>query len=339
MLPSDLERQKTFYWIKKVSSLTAWKRIFELYQIWAAVAENSIRLADAKGWGTDTALPQSGYAAILNGLAHCEEGVIRLSKGDKRVFKFDANGEFVMAARILSHWKQLINRIKEGENIINEEHTPLWSEFCSAAKDVSRAWEECSMTILEPRYLDEPAQLLYGDWLKEELKNIPQSLISEPVPDPIDNTFVDTNDYIPYSGIWEPIQDAVKKQSLLSLFARKKYPEPPFEVMGSMNYLHSGSKAPMIQLETLSDCIALNTTWRLIWRDDRYVKGIIPGEESDYRFSQPAKIAQDSALLMLSEETLWAETGANVPVTGKWLVESDLGVSLHFNVGEKFPQH
>jgi hypothetical protein len=53
-LPSELERQQIFYWLKKLSSLTAWRRIFEYYQAWAEVTEKSVRQADNNGIGDDT---------------------------------------------------------------------------------------------------------------------------------------------------------------------------------------------------------------------------------------------------------------------------------------------
>ena len=339
MLPSDFERQQIFYWLQKVSSVTAWRRIFEFYKEWAAAAENSVREADERGWGELTSLSQSSYARILKGLAHCEEAVIRLGKGDKRVFKFDANGEFEMASRSLFHWVEMITRVEEGENGIDEEHTPLWNEFCLAAKAAAHAWEECSTEILEPRYLDEPALTLYGDWLKAELRTLPFPGQMEPVPDPIENTFVRTNEETPCSGIWEPIEASPKKNSLISLFTSPSTPQPPFKIMGAMNYLHGGSRAPRITVETATDNINLDTTWRLLWRDDRYSDGTIPEKEAHYRFNQPVKAQGHRPAVGLTEEIAWAESGAAVPTAGTWLVESDISARITLEKGEKLPQH
>ncbi len=126
MLPNDLERRQMFYQLKKESSFTAWNRMLELYQAWADVTERSVREADAKGWLEKSGISESHYVHILKGLAHHEEGVRRLRKGDKRVFKFDANGEFVMGHRIVSHWLELMWRIEIGDSLIKEEFTPLW---------------------------------------------------------------------------------------------------------------------------------------------------------------------------------------------------------------------
>jgi hypothetical protein len=85
MLPSDLEREQIFYWLQKISSVTAWRRIFEYYKIWAAIAENSVHQADKNGWADKTFIPESDYVLILKCLVHCKEGVLRLSKGEKSI--------------------------------------------------------------------------------------------------------------------------------------------------------------------------------------------------------------------------------------------------------------
>jgi hypothetical protein len=270
MLPTDIERAQIFFWLKKVSSATAWRRIFEFYRVWTVSAENSLRVADENGWAGKTAIPTSNYLLILKGLRHCEDGVIQLSKGDKRVFKFDANGKFAMARRILFHWAEMTTRIEQRENIIDENHTPFWIEFCETLTSACQAWQECAQHVLEPRYLDEPGLTLYGDWLRNELAllHFPENLPAPP--DPSDNIFIKTGDIIPSSGIWEPIDE--KKTPLTRIFNRAVPPTRPFNPVGAMNYLHGGSKAPRITVETETDNIDFDTTWRLLWSDERYLE-------------------------------------------------------------------
>ncbi|MCU6499121.1 immunity 71 family protein [Rugamonas sp. A1-17] len=334
MLPSQYERQQIFYWLQRISSATAWRRIYEYYKAWAVATENSLREADQHGWGSETSLPQSEYALILKGLAHCEEGVKRLASGDKRVFRFDANGEFAMARRMLSHWTQMLERIELGENGI-KKNTPLWAEFCEALVALGQVWGECAVEILEPRYIDEPALTLYGIWLQEELANMPFPNELKAVPDPIDNTFVRTNDYTPCSGIWEPVE--VPSAPFLSLFSGAPKPQPPFTVVGAMNYLHGGSKAPKITVETANDNIDLATTWRLLWRDDRYSDGTIPEEEAHYRFKKPDAVLPTPPSISVPNETIWGDSGTAAKATGKWLVESDLSGCVMLQMGEKLP--
>lgn len=337
-VPNEADRQKIFYWLKKISSLTAWRRIFESYKAWADVTEQSVRRADELGWNQKTSLPESEHVLILNGLAHCEEGVIRLSKGDKRVFKFDGNGEFVMAKRILSHWAQMKTRIDEGENGINEAYTPLWNDFTDALERVHMRWQACAFQILEPRYLDEPALTIYNDWTMTYLGKLHFPELLPPVPDPPNNVFIRTNDYIPFSGIWEPIVNDAPKRSLLSLLAQTPVPKPPFNILGAMNYLHAGSKAPKIYVDLEDDEVSMNTTWRLLWRDDRYNDGSVPEEEAEYRFEEMRE-AEKIAHGLTAQAIIWADSGSAAPIAGRWLMESDLNVSVLLNTGQKLPLH
>lgn len=339
LLPSDVERQQIFYFLQRLSSVTAWRRVFEYYKAWAECVENSVREADRLGWADRTGLRESEYVAIMKGLAHCEEGVVRLGKGDKRVFKFDSNGEFEMASRMLFHWKQMKTRIEEGENGIDEAHTPLWAEFKSTLTAAYQAWEECSYQILEPRYLDEPALTMYNSWLQDKLKAMPFPSVLPIVPDPLDNTFVRTNEYTPFSGIWEPIEAAQKKTSLLRMFSDAPKPQPPFKTMGAMNYLHGGSRAPRIDVMAAGESMSLDTTWRLLWRDDRYTDGCIPEQEQSYRFMAPSTAPAQTSSVAVARETMWAESGSAVPVGGTWLLESDLTTKIVLQKGERLPLH
>jgi hypothetical protein len=339
MLPSELERQQIFYMLEKLSSVTAWRRIFEYFKIWAATVENSLREANERGWDDLTALPESEYVLILKCLAHCEEGVVRLGKGDKRVFKFDANGEFAMAWRILSHWGKMKTRIEDGENSIDEKHTPLWTNFLRTMTEAHQAWQECSCQILEPRYLGDPGLTLYNTWLKEKLKTSIFPDVIETVPDPIDNVFVRTNENIPYSGIWEPVEAPPKKTSLLSFFSDAPEPQSPFTITGAMNYLHGGSSAPSVSIARDDESTNIDTTWRLLWRDDRYTDGTIPAKEAHYRFNYPVKTQKAGQTFAITEDIVWAESGAAAPVSGTWLVESDINASITLEKGDKLPMH
>lgn len=294
MLPSAYERRKIFYWLQRISSLTAWRRILGFYEAWAAATENSLRVADEQGWADKTSLTHGEYALILKCLAHCAEGVRRLAKGDKRVFKFDANGEFVMAERMLTHWAEMLNRIEIGESRVNP-YVPLWEPFCKALDALSGAWSECAPDLLESRFLEDAAPTVYGQVLVKILQTTPFPPTLQAVPDPLDNTFVRTGRAIPCSGIWEPIKVAKgEKNSMRSIFMPAMDPQAPFELAGTMNYLHGGSNAPQVAVVTADNFLEIDTTWRLLWRDDRYQDGSVPAIESEYQFIEsPADLPHD----------------------------------------------
>src|SRR5450830_484159 len=335
-LPTDVERDQIFYWLKRISSFTAWNRIFEYYSAWAAATESSVRTADENGWGSETSLPQSEYVLILKCLAHCEEGVRRLKSGDKRVFKFDCNGEFAMAARMLSHWLQMLERIRLGENAI-AKNTPSWPEFHEALVSLGDAWGECGPYILEPRYIEDAAPVNYGPWLQSQLITMPFPDTLSKVPDPIENIFVRTGEVTPCSGIWEPVD--LPKSSFFSLLTKAPKPQPPFKIIGTMNYLHASSNAPRAPIEYADDNIDVDTTWRLIWKDDRYLDGKIPEEESGYCFAKPDSVQPLRSPTVVAGDLVWGESGLPVPIGGKWLVEVDLNAYVQLQKGEKLPLH
>ncbi|RBD17541.1 Imm71 family immunity protein, partial [Xanthomonas oryzae] len=337
-LPNELERRQMFYQLKKESSFTAWNRMLELYQAWADVTERSVREADAKGWLEKSGISESDYVSILKGLAHQEEGVRRLRKGDKRVFKFDANGEFVMGHRTVSYWLELVWRIKIGENGINEALTPLWDEFRTRLDDVANLRSEIWGDIIEGRYFEDPAPNIYGRWFQENVSKMHFSPVIPDVPDPVENTLVATGTRIPCSGIWEPV-DAPKPKKF-SLFSKPDVPSGFLPYIAAMNYLHGGSAAPKASQEIEDDVLNIDVVWRLIWRDDRYEDGTIPDEEAGYVFIQPDDPA---AVVAASDQPqrkqVSAMSGQRASQAGRWLVMDDLNAAAQFNAGDELPLH
>ncbi|QBG96726.1 hypothetical protein EYC55_16625 [Xanthomonas oryzae] len=338
MLPNDLERRQMFHQLKKESSFTAWNRMLELYRAWADVTERSVREADAKGWLDESGISESHYVRILKGLAHHEEGVRRLRKGDKRVFKFDANGEFVMGHRTVSHWLELVWRIEIGENGINEALTPLWDEFRARLNDVATLRSEIWGDIIEGRYFEDPAHNIYGEWFQKNVSRMHFPPVIPDVPNPVENTLVATGTRIPCSGIWEPV-DAPKPKKF-SLFSKPDVPSGFLPYIAAMNYLHGGSAAPKASQEIEDDVLNIDVVWRLIWRDDRYEDGTIPDEEAGYVFMQPDDPA---AVVAASDQPqrkqVSAMSGQRTSQAGRWLVMDDLNAAAQFNAGDELPLH
>ncbi|OLK76486.1 Imm71 family immunity protein [Xanthomonas oryzae] len=337
-LPNELERRQMFYQLKKESSFTAWNRMLELYQAWADVTEESVRQADAQGWLEKSGIKELDYVGILKGLAHQEEGVRRLRKGDKRVFKFDANGEFVMANRQVSHWIELMWRIEIGDSLIKEEMTPLWHEFSECLEKMRHLGNEIWADIIEGRYFEDPAPNIYGRWFQENVSKMHFPPVIPDVPDPVENTLVATGSRIPCSGIWEPV-DAPKPKKF-SLFSKPDVPSGFLPYIAAMNYLHGGSAAPKARQETQAGSVHPDVVWRLIWRDDRYEDGTIPDEEAGYVFMQPDDPA---AVVAASDQPqrkqVSAMSGQRASQAGRWLVMDDLNAAAQFNAGDELPLH
>ncbi|CBJ40354.1 conserved hypothethical protein (plasmid) [Ralstonia solanacearum CMR15] len=337
-LPTDHERKQIFYWLKQISSYTAWNRIFSFYQAWAGAAEHCARLMSEQGVTDLPKGPASDYRSILNGLAHCEEAVLRLKNGDKRIFKYDANGELAMANRPLSHWNDLMARVEWGEyRAWSDDDTPGWTAYHRALQALLQSWEECASDILEPSYLDTDSLTFCNEYLRETLNQMTFPDPLPEVPDPKDATLIRSGKRIPCSGIWEPV-DAPKPR-VFSLLRNNEPPKGPFLIIGTMSYLHGGSDAP--NMAAFAEEHGLPATWRLIWRDTRYEDGTIPEEERDYVFlkPEPAKEEARPVTSAAHDSLIWAESGQHAPQAGLWLAEHDLQASVTLQAGEVLPLH
>ncbi|SOY61402.1 Imm71 family immunity protein [Cupriavidus taiwanensis] len=337
-LPNDDERRKLFHWLKRISSYTAWKRILGYYEIWTLAIENCRKLASKLNKEHSSQISESHYIDVLKGLAHFEDAILRLKRGDKRVFKYDVNGLFSMADRPRSYWGNYLVRIEWREHpAVEEASTPGAMKFLDAFNDLSQAWGECS-DILESEWLDDAAPLSFGNWLQDQLASMHFPSFLSDVPDPKVAALVSTGHTIPCFGIWEPVE--VTKSGKFSLFKKKEEPKGPFPIIGCMNYLHAGSPAPAARYEDEDESYSEPVTWRLLWKDTRYEDGSIPAEEEEYVFQKPTGAKNNPAPPSGTDSPMiWFETGQPAPKAGRWLPEDDLSASIVVQAGEKFPMH
>ncbi len=338
--PNEHVRQQIFHMLQRISSYTAWNRILGYYQRWADTAEASLKIASDKGWLEKTSIPESDYIEILKDLAQFEEGVRALGQGDKRVFQFNAHGKFTIGLRIFGYWEKLLRYIASGDNDVDELHTPLWQDFVNIFNEFGDAISECSPDIKERRWLDTPSQTFYNEWLENALSKMTFPDPLPPVPDPRPHRLVASGRTIPFSGIWEPVD--VPAPSPWSLFKKTQTPNGPLPIDGTMAYLHGGSAAPNRD-DLINPQDGTPVTWRLLWKDDRYLDGHIPEEEKDYVFylpaAAPAAPAAPQAVSTIGADLLVLNSGQIAPVASRWLLEGDLHVSITMDKGAVLPLH
>ncbi len=339
--PNEHVRQQIFHMLQRISSYTAWDRILGYYKKWVEVTETSLRMASDSGAEKKSSLKNSHYIKILQGFAAFEEGVHLLGKGDKRIFQFNAHGKFALGLRPFCHWQQLLRYIASGDNDIDEVNTPLWQEFVMVFNEFGDALSECSPDINEREWLDTPSQTFYNEWLENALSKMTFPDPLPPVPDPRPHRLVASGRTIPFSGIWEPVD--APAPSPWSLFKKTQAPSGPLPIDGTMAYLHGGSAAPN-RYDTLTPRRkGTPVTWRLLWKDDRYLDGRIPEEEKDYVFylpaATPAAPAAPQATNPSGTDLLVLTSGQIAPVASRWLLEGDLHVSITMDKGAVLPLH
>lgn len=333
IFPTDLQRKQIFYWLQKVSSLTAWRRIFEHYQAWADATENGVAEAEMRGWSDISALKRRDLLMVKKGLADFEKCAVRLTKNGNRKFRAIANFSPTSAQQTLLLEAQLVRRVDEGENGINEEHTPLWQEYCEAMTSFRYVWMECTMHIFTS-YDFRSEYSYYSKRLEEELAHMPFPAQLSAVPEPTEDVIIRANGWTPFAGIWEPVE--APERTFLSRFSSAWKPSAPFKILGAMCYFETHSRAPRLSVDTPDGMKKLDMAWRLLWRDDRYSDGATPEIESTYRFMYPdrslAKRSTDG-----DGDVIWAESGAAAQSDGNWMLEGSPGFGIMRKRGQRMP--
>jgi Immunity protein 72/Immunity protein 71 len=302
---TEEDRKKVFWYLKRKTSYTAWKReadsfdrfadIFEMQVIEEPIAAPVQRLGPMN-W-------EERYPEILKGQVLYEKALARLKTGDRSVWLYNELGLMGDALRVASRWHADIvhhGAGAQGDKYFDGKYVPDMEE---ALKD----WFICAENAgyLEPKFTGMSAPELFEKGYFDRYQ-YPTYLPDVPVP--TQEVQVRTGEEIPVFGIYEPqIKD------------------------GCMNYLLASSSAPNYGLANPRP-----VTWRLIWEDTRYLDGHIPSEEELYFPPQPEVKAPDTPF---TSDLISASTGQVCPKSGNWAVMNDLQGKAALNKGDKMPQH
>ena len=158
---------------------------------------------------------------------------------------------------------------------------------------------------------------------------------------PLPRRYLRSGQIVPCSGIWEPV--SVKwSGGFVGLFKKAESPEGterPIE--GAMAYLY-GNHLAQNRDSAGSGRDGASTTWRLIWRDDRYEDGSIPAEEAGYSFVMPGSRPRPAPDLIAEgkwSEIVVAHPGESFNLSGRWAVKDDLSAWGELYAGQPVPQH
>jgi Immunity protein 71/Immunity protein 72 len=350
-IPTTEERKKIFHHLKKCSSYTAWNRVLGYYKVWAEIFEKSVaEAADSATYDKPAQIDTKKLVFVLKGLSVAEKCVGDLHWGNKTVFRHNGWNCFSVAHRPISYWGTHAVKYADGDIAFDPLRVPYWDEITMARRKLGMAWSELEV-ILDTSDTHDTAPFTFGgsdrefyfggktyqNDLGETFPSYHFPSILPEVPDPDEVVLIGYGDYVPCSGIWEPVKADVPKRKLVSLFSKPEMPSGPFEVAGSMNYLHEHSTAPHIG----EGREPIPTTWRLLWKDDRYTDGTIPEEENDYIFNEPRESTSTptSSSSNASDTIIFARTGERVIKAGVWAVQEDLNARQVFSVGDLLPQH
>jgi hypothetical protein len=296
-IPSEHERRALFAWLKQASSLAAWRRLYSYHQVFVDVV-TSVYEQEQNTVGVRQTIPTQWYASVLQCHDAFAKALERLMRGDRRCFAFlGAPGHFSEGIREVEWWQDMYGGSFSGRNGWSPADSPRWPEIEKAMHECLAALVDIGL-VLQQRVIDAPAPIArMGIYLVQAGSSLPKHLLSQsslpPVPAVRTEILVPTGAVVPFCGIWEPVRMGAPSGAQTT-GTGIGYTLPDSRVVegrvldGCMNYLHGDFDAPTIRFQ--EDDPRKNgrpTTWRLVWRDDRYGESTIPEEESNYVFVQP----------------------------------------------------
>jgi len=327
MTPDD--RKKLFWYLKRKTSYTAWKREADAFDAFAVifkkqVVEEPVAKAVMSIGNTEW---ERFYSQILKAQVLYEKGLARLFQGDRSVWLYNDRGILGDAGTISNSWySELVNNGARGDHFYDgkyvEEMTEAIKVFDIASRDTGYQqsmmadapavewWGEGMYCILNnemfPRH-PEPG------WPRLKLASLieyPSPLPEVPVAEK--EVLIKTGENTPVFGIYEAqVKD------------------------GCMNYLLQNTPAPLLAYGGGDN---RPVVWRLIWEDTRYLDGSIPDEEALY-FPPEAEIVKPAIISGSSDVQPSAPTGALCPESGNWVVLDDIHGKQTFQKGERLPQY
>ncbi len=309
---TEEDRKKVFWYLKRKTSYTAWKREADAFDIFAEIFEKQLK-------EEPTAKPTRGleatewegyYTEVLRCQVFYEKGLAQLKQGDRTVWLYNERG-FLHEAWGGHDWHSKIVAGMYGKEEIQfdgkyvPEMRKALQDFFSVTQDtgyLQPTMEDVGMPdTFYPEKFDAYAPL------SRQAVIFPAYLPD--VPEPDEEILVRTGEEVPVFGIYEPqIKD------------------------GCMNYLHGGTTARPYDM-----ALKRPVTWRLIWEDTRYLDGHVSNEEDQYFPFQSKPI--EATPVFVGSDLISASTGQICPKAGKWAVMNDLQGVATLDKGERMPKH
>jgi hypothetical protein len=307
------DRKKIFWYLKRRTSYTAWKRAADAFDAFAVIFKKQVvEQPHAKGF-MDGTYWERYYAEILKTQVFYEQGLARLLQGDRNVWLYNDRGVLGDAETFANSWySELVNNGARGDHFYDGKYVDEMTDAIKVFAIASRV-----TGYIQPRMADTPAREFWTTFWHDTFAKLP---LPDPLPDvpvPTSELLIKTGDAVPVFGIYEPqLKD------------------------GCMNYLLAGTPAPKLEITDGTYVVGqpISVTWRLIWEDTRYVDGSIPEEESLY-FPVEISIAKPAVVPTLPDNLPTAATGELCPQSGNWIVLDDINGKQVMQKGERLPQY
>lgn len=309
---TDDDRKKIFWYLKRKTSYTAWKREADAFDKFADLFEKQvIEEPHADGLMEGTDWPRF-YPEILKAQVLYEQALKQLLNGDRTIFLYNSLGLLRDASDIAQSWhREIVNNGPQGDHFYDgkyvEEMKAALEEFFRVSYDTG---------YLEPGMAGGSAPELWSTIWRDDFAKMPIPKSLPDVPIPKTEVLIRSGEAVPVFGIYEP----QTKDGCMNYLLAGVLPAPT---------LHGSDGTYMTEAK-------LSVTWRLIWEEDRYLNGSIPTEESDYF---PPEIKPAQPISVVSDDILSATSGMLCQKTGMWAVLDDINGRLSVKKGDPMPQH
>lgn len=333
---TEQDRSKVFWLLKKYSSYTAWKALGDAYFTFSDAYYTAHKLRTVRDIHAPDRKEMDEWMAghlkeVLDGRIGFEQGLPRLKQGDRSVWRQNSRG---VLARVFEPI-YFINRILDPQEYVLD-----WMKNKDEVLKAQSAMNKSTSRLGAPM---EGAVAAMG------VKNMFQAFFAPfkfppklpEVPHPT-NIVIATGEEVPFDGIyepeWGPLPDVPNpgllakikmllgtKPSLMGDVADEGLATVRHRDIGCMNYLLSCTQAPLYQDGELDPAIPVY--WRLIWKDTRYLDGVIPAEEAEYLVPVIDEVAA----------RLRCEGGQPCPREGYWFTPASTEGRRHFKQGEVMP--
>lgn len=324
-------RRKVFWLIQRLTSFTLWKKKRDAWETFAHAYEEAV-----KTWPTNQPeqMPADNLPRILNILNLYNEGLTELAKGNRFVwrregaFKKAIREYYVVSAYIYpdaEYWERGMQEAPYPPKVEALNQLMRASEYEGEAVPLESGGVDESAFLEGPGCLLDPTAYQYR-FYKLEYPVFPKTLPEVPAPTDV---IVRSGQRIPKDGIWEPVD--VRQDRLLGLIPMG---EVKAENIGCFNYFVEGVKAPKITgnyNESTQRFDEINTSWRLVWQDNRYKDGVIPDESGYFLESSPPPIAKES------DDAQEVRTNEICPVSGWWEAIGYEEPQIHIPAGTVMP--
>lgn len=319
-------RRKVFWQLQRLTSYSLWERKRAAFELFTRAYENAVKTWP-KSQPEQVEADSLGY--LYETLSLYNKGLDELVKGRRHVWRIDQPLYEAWGRSALTR-SDLYRHPDFWERGMQLEPWPPKIEALHQLLIASMFKGEASPLEVNPdslapiAYTSTPHLLLDPTWYKETFYSLPYPVFPDALPELPKPTeiVVATGDKVPEDGIWEPVRDRRKRVLAVIVIGA-----PQYENNGCFNYFVRGTIAPKISCESGFE----RTRWRLLWKDDRYVDGVIP-DESEY-FLTPKATKSELPDAVGAE----VKTGEICPVSGLWTARDHDSAPIKVQAGSVMP--